>query len=106
VTPPTCTPRRDTTRACSSSAQPEALNHSAGPPTEVEAIGRRAARLALRLDVVVSVIGATLTVVPPDASGPPLEDVLKAVEPAAQWVCTDGVRPDARTAAGPHRPAA
>jgi hypothetical protein len=71
----------DAVDACEES---EATDHPSGPRTDVMAIRGRAARLALRLEIIVTAIGATLTVLPADACGP-LETVLETVEPAAYW---------------------
>jgi hypothetical protein len=59
-------------------------------PTAVsdgETVRRLAARLTLRLDVVVAAIGATLTVLPAD-DNQSLEEVLATVEPAAHWAAS------------------
>jgi hypothetical protein len=71
----------DAVDACDES---EALDNGAGSPTDVEAIRRRAARLAVRLDIVVSAIAATLTILP-QGENAPLETVLAVAEPAARW---------------------
>jgi len=77
----------DAIDACNES---ESLEHPAGPPTDPAAIRCRAARLTLRLDVVVAAVGATLTVLPvPDNR--PLEQVLAVVEPAAHWAASTAV---------------
>lgn len=77
----------DAIDACNES---EAHDHPAGPPADAQAIRRRAARLTLRLDVVVAAVGATLTVLPA-SDNQPLEEVLAVVEPAAHWAASAAV---------------